>query len=547
MNKNVRWFLIAIFLVALVLRVYGLGQNPPSLNWDEVSQGYNAYSILKTGHDDWGQFLPITNFRAYGDYPTTLYLYLVIPFIATLGLNEFAIRLPSALCGALLSVVIYYLGKRIFKREDVSLFAAAITAISPWSFLLSRQVIQTTPAVLILSVGVWLFIKGMQQNLKWAIVGSAVLALSAYAYHNTRILAPIILLSLLFLYRSILFKKRKVLLTILVLTFLFFIPLGFSLLGGQAGARAVWVGILDQGAINRINEARGASSLPPFASKLVNNKVTYFTLSATVNYVRYFDPFFLAFKGGTQYQFSVQDFGVLNVAEMPLFYIGLGYLIWKIKKLSTELRVVLIWLILGPLPGAITRDAYQIVRTNIMLPPVLLTVGFGASKVFDFFKNQLRMHRMYTASFLFLLSLTSFSMYLLNFAYDYPEKYSQAWQYGYKQAIEYAQQNYGNYDQIIFTKKYGEPHEFVLFYTKYDPAKYQNAPNLVRYFKSDWYWVDSFDKYRFVNDWEIKEKTFGLHNALLITSPGNYPINSTKLETIQFLDDSEAFDIVKLD
>src|SRR5437868_11707538 len=97
-----------IFLIALILRLFDLGKNPPSLNWDEISQGYNSYSILKTGHDDWGQFFPITNFRAYGDYPTTLYLYIVMPFIALLGLTEFAVRLPTAISGALFSVILYY-------------------------------------------------------------------------------------------------------------------------------------------------------------------------------------------------------------------------------------------------------------------------------------------------------------------------------------------------------------------------------------------------------------------------------------------------------
>ena len=34
-----------------------LGSNPPGMYWDEVSLGWNAYSILKTGHDEHGRFL----------------------------------------------------------------------------------------------------------------------------------------------------------------------------------------------------------------------------------------------------------------------------------------------------------------------------------------------------------------------------------------------------------------------------------------------------------------------------------------------------------
>ena len=75
MDKRNIIFLAIIVILGAILRFGLLTYNPPSLNWDEISHGYNAYSILKTGMDQWGQKLPIFNFRAYGDYPTTLNLY----------------------------------------------------------------------------------------------------------------------------------------------------------------------------------------------------------------------------------------------------------------------------------------------------------------------------------------------------------------------------------------------------------------------------------------------------------------------------------------
>src|SRR5258708_35471702 len=105
---NLKW-LILIVLFGAVLRFGALSQMPPSLNWDEISHGYNAYSILKTGRDEWGQFFPIANFRAYGDYPLPLNLYLTIPFIFVFGLTQNAIRLPHALLGTLAIVAVYFL------------------------------------------------------------------------------------------------------------------------------------------------------------------------------------------------------------------------------------------------------------------------------------------------------------------------------------------------------------------------------------------------------------------------------------------------------
>lgn len=46
--------LVAIFSLALFLRFYQLGSNPAGLHGDGASQGYNAFSILHTGKDRYG-------------------------------------------------------------------------------------------------------------------------------------------------------------------------------------------------------------------------------------------------------------------------------------------------------------------------------------------------------------------------------------------------------------------------------------------------------------------------------------------------------------
>ena len=52
MQKKSLILLSLIILVGFLLRFYNVWSNPPSLYWDEVSQGNNAYSILKTGRDE---------------------------------------------------------------------------------------------------------------------------------------------------------------------------------------------------------------------------------------------------------------------------------------------------------------------------------------------------------------------------------------------------------------------------------------------------------------------------------------------------------------
>src|SRR3989344_1675551 len=93
-NKRVVYFLIScIVFIAFIIRVWSLNSNPPSLNWDEASLGYNAYSLLKTGSDEWSRQWPIS-FQAFGEYKLPGYIYVTIPFIALFGLSEFSVRLP---------------------------------------------------------------------------------------------------------------------------------------------------------------------------------------------------------------------------------------------------------------------------------------------------------------------------------------------------------------------------------------------------------------------------------------------------------------------
>src|SRR3989344_8654583 len=90
--------LLGITILASILRLYNLGKTPNALEWDEVALGYDAYSILRTGRDQFGKFMPIT-FRSLDDYKPPIYEYLAVPFVGMFGLTPFAVRFPSALAG----------------------------------------------------------------------------------------------------------------------------------------------------------------------------------------------------------------------------------------------------------------------------------------------------------------------------------------------------------------------------------------------------------------------------------------------------------------
>ena len=111
--KRVFIYLVLIVLLSSVFRLYQLGKTPNALEWDEVALGYDAYSILKTGRDQFGKFMPVT-FRSLDDYKPPIYEYATVPSVAIFGLTPFAVRLPSALSGIGMVFVLFFFSKLIF-------------------------------------------------------------------------------------------------------------------------------------------------------------------------------------------------------------------------------------------------------------------------------------------------------------------------------------------------------------------------------------------------------------------------------------------------
>jgi 4-amino-4-deoxy-L-arabinose transferase-like glycosyltransferase len=121
MRQRVVWLLLFIIvLLAAFVRFHNLSSVPPSPYLDEVSNGYNSYSLLKTGNDEYGRHLPIL-MQAYNDFRPTLFVYFMMPFIATLGLNVFAIRLPAVVLSVLTTISMYFLTKYLFSNLYVTL------------------------------------------------------------------------------------------------------------------------------------------------------------------------------------------------------------------------------------------------------------------------------------------------------------------------------------------------------------------------------------------------------------------------------------------
>jgi hypothetical protein len=420
-----------------------------------------------------------------------------------------------------------------------------MAAIGPWYVFTSRFVLQSNLSVFLLITAAAFFVN-REKNKLFLPFTFFLLTFTLFSYHTTRIFSPLLLLGSVFIYKSEI--KNKLVYVVVAL----FIALStYILVNPNATARGNVLFIIDQAAVNRIIENRNASKLPAQLKRLVYNRPVYFVDAFAKNYISYFSPKFLFLSGGTQYQFSVPGFGLIYPVSLPFFYIGLILLIAKSLK-DKNYRFIFLWLILSPIPAALTNESYTVLRATSMLPVTEILIAMGLYFVMEKIpkQGQLPIMVMYIIVLVF-----SAENYFFNYLTNYRNSYSWSWQYGYKEVVSYVKDNYDRYDKIIVTKKYGEPHEFFLYYMKYDPAKYLSDPNKIAFLQSNWYWVDRFDKLFFVNDWQVPKSgnNFILESkgtvscppfvtrCLLITSPDNYPNGWKKVNTVNFLDGKPAF------
>lgn len=504
---------IVLFLISFFPRIISLSSLPPSPNWDEVSQGYNAYSILHTAKDEWGQTLPLI-FRAYGDYKLPLYTYLTTIPVAIFGLNSFAIRLISVLAGSLLPLVIFLILKPPTSTTSAFL-TALIIALSPWSIFLSRIALEANLFLLLFFLSLY-YLTRQKFSLS-----AGFYALSLMTYNSSRVLLIPYLIALFFSIHhhrySLIQNLRHFLFPILLLIIVI-----LQTLSPVGQARYQWVSLLDSGAINRLNQLR--QTYP----RLLVNKLTYFSFTATKNYLAHFHPAYVFHSGASHSQFNIPNFYLITPLLLPFLIIGF----FTLKRHP----LILFFLLISPLPSAITRDAPQILRSLTFLPLLCLIIGLGIHQLLSSkFPRPLVI-----GSILLIVAISQFQFWPRY--QQYGRQYSSSWQYGYQQAIDYLKPLYSQYQQIVFTKKYGEPHEFLVFFWPWHPSHFQQFKQWD--YHANWYWVNAFDKFIFKNDWEISDYS-PLSSTLLVTSPGNYPIDrANRLTTINFLDGTPAFDII---
>lgn len=568
-------FLVSIIILAFILRFYKLGVVPPALEWDEVAIGYDAYSILKTGRDQFGQILPIT-FRSIDDYKPPLYEYLAIPSIALFGLNEFSVRFPSALAGVVAVLLTYFLVKEIFLKWEVGsgkwdkevrrgssrsrkskdqkippqyltsylpLLTSFFLAISPWHLQFSRAAFEVNLSVTLLIGAVLSFLLSFKRKV-FFLLSSFLFGLGFFTYHSARVVFPLLFLFLLFNFRKKIVKGKYFRLGLGVYLFLVlaFLPIMFSKTA-QMRFRVTNISsnlFLQYDTQEKIKKDlivdQKAESGPYF--RFFHGRRVILLTTLIDNYFSHFNYDFL-FQKADVVLHHAPDFGLLY--RWDTVFLLIGFIVYFAKFISQKNLVLPLWFFLAPLPAAVTLQVPHAVRTELFLPTFQIFTALGFLATAEFVVRKVKKLLVPFLAIALLFLILNFSIYIHQYYVHLPFEYGKFWLDGRKEAVAFTEAIKDNYQKVVVSTKLEMPHLFWLFYSQHDPCQYLQEGGTV-----SGGWAEEgnkFDNYQFRQFDYRQERTS--EGRLFVGTPEEFPSDAKIVKTIYYLDGEKAIVIAK--
>ena len=414
MNKKRLLAIGLILLLGILFRGWDFGNNPAGITDDEASLGYNAYSLLRTGKDEYGKSMP-TLIRSFGTYASSLYTYMTVVPVKLLGLNAVSVRAVSLISG----IILIFLGIYLW-----GVIGGLVIAISPVFVFYSRSTFETNLALMILFLGLALVKK------KSVVMAFVLISLSAYAYHVERVLS-LILMFVLFWYFYKIPKFKKIAIVSLVLGLVIQIPL-------------FWLSF-SRGANSRIS-ALGHSG-------------GYLYLYST-----YFSPNNIFSRPDPAPNKSFPELGIFYWWMIVPFVLGIAKII-KNKEYKSLTGILFFTLMLtAPAVAAITRDYFSTWRA---LPMFMIFAWFISRGL----ESQLNKKNII---YIFLILVAFLEMYS-NLVLIKHEQ-SASWGYQYQALAEFVKNAPGE-SIVVDNTRSGSMYVRLAFYNQYDPQKFQSRFN----------------------------------------------------------------------
>ncbi len=550
-RKNIITILILsiAILIAIITRGYKLGSAPAGLYLDEAGQGYSAYSILKTGKDEFGKSFPIV-FRSFTDFKTPVYVYLIEPLIPIFGLTKFAVRFPSFLFSIITIPVLYFLIQELFPKKlkdtawKLGIIVALLLAISPWHVLFGRTNFECNVALFFFLSGCLTFYIALKRP--WVLIISAILfAIAIPAYHAQRIVTPLMLFILFIRHKKILLSVTHIKYLVVGGILGLIISLPTLSVAGTPGFLARASGL------NIFTSKQSAGTLENyngFLKPIINSKIFLSIQEFSSLYVSYFSPRNIFALGDSGPRSSFPELATMFVWQFPFYIYGL-YLMIKKKELGEFRFFTIALLLVAPIPAALTRDPYSTIRSLQMVIPLTVIVAFAVIETVNHLKRE-NMQALFWFGFSILILYSILKLYssviILNEHYR-----GKDWNYGWQEATDVIKTLDPSLGTIVDNSR-DEPYIQLAFFLKADPVKFQK--DNFEATPEEYYTNMNRNKEKHIGnivthaiDWEhdLKEKRYLIGDELAISLQQIKEHNLTLIKEIKYPDGTVALRIVE--
>src|SRR5258708_5677982 len=400
-EKKVIFIILGLILVlATGLRLYNLASIPPGPGLDEVSNGYNAYALLKTGSDEYGKHLPLL-LQAYNDFRPAFFVYFTIPFIQLFGLTVFAIRLPSVVLAVLTTFSLFFLTRGLYTNKPgkeehhehsgfyfitvSSLLVSFFYAISPWNMYSSRFSNEVNMSLSFFVFALTFFVFSLKKSgykkAGWILFFLSVICfvVSFYSYHGIKLFLPFFIFGLLIIFFKDLFIRKKMVLISISLGILMLIPLFIVFSNPATRVRLGAVDLLHQNphiVSSSADRILFDTTHNDRLGMVFDNRRMLLFYQLMQNYLRNFDPTWLFLMQDNK-SFSIPDFGPFYIFELPLLLLGI-YVFITTDLISKKIKwMLLVWIGASIMPSALSGESPHLNRTNTILPAFLILMGIG--------------------------------------------------------------------------------------------------------------------------------------------------------------------------
>ena len=522
------WLILSVIvLLASFLRLYKLDSIPASPYWEETALGYDAFSISKTGKDFHGNSYPLLSCPSFGDYKPSGYFYVLAPVVHTLGLNIFAVRLPSAVAGIISTTLLFFIAKELFD-EQTGIIASAVFAVSPWSLQFSRGGWEVNLALMFVILGGWLLLVSRRRS--WALPLSVLaLGVSMYTYHAARVYAPLIgILGGLLLLR--IWWQRKMMtkgnMMIVLMSFLLalgiVLPLVINLKSSSVSSRFDATSVFtDPTPVLQSNKQIVIHGNTKVA-RIMYHRYWFYGALVLRGYIAHFSPSFLFLRGDGNLRHSTVSFGLLYPLDAFFILLSVWYLVSRREK---RLLILVLCVLFAGIAPALVAPTPHALRFLFALPGFTLLTAYGIREFTKHCRfNEVDIRR----TGLTLLYAFLISAYLGFYYRSYAAKSAGDWQYGYKQMYEAVARDKKRGEDVYITREQGRPSMYYLFYSSYDPQVLQQKEPML---PKDQLELLQVDDYHFVD-------SIPQVNGLFVSSVGKVDPKAQVLDTIKSLDSS---------